>query len=519
MAGSPHNAKVKTLYLSGLEGMEAEVEASIFPGLPSFEVVGLGDSSIREAKERVRASIRSCGFTFPNQRLLVNISPAYLHKSGSSFDLAIAMAILLASDQVHSAYESVTIYGELSLTGNVKAVPGSVSRLLCLPKDDCSVCIVPRKDQEEASLLGVSVEGVDTLFGAISIVSGEERCGIPSFDDFPFSSDLPEPAADISSLRGQPSAARAILLSAAGFHNMLLFGSPGTGKSLSARILQGILPPLQKEEKIALLRVESALSVLSKENIASMERPFRYVHHTCTPSAMVGGGRSAVPGEISRALHGILFLDELPEFPAHVLDLLRVPIETGEMKVSRNNCTNIFPARFLLVGAMNPCRCGKSLENPSECTCTPSMISSYQGKVSGALLDRMDIFCALNHISEDSLLETMKGDFVPESRSIRARIQEVWQIQYERCREMGIPPCRNGECREGNLGEIFRLPQKEMEYAAMVAHQLKLSVRGLQRMVRLSRTIADLDESRDVRNEHIVEAVSFRLPAWGDKRG
>ena len=234
---------------------------------------------------------------------------------------------------------------------------------------------------------------------------------------------------------------------------------------------------------------------------------------------MVGGGRSAVPGEISRALHGILFLDELPEFPAHVLDLLRVPIETGEMKVSRNNCTNIFPARFLLVGAMNPCRCGKSLENPSECTCTPSMISSYQGKVSGALLDRMDIFCALNHISEDSLLETMKGDFVPESRSIRARIQEVWQIQYERCREMGIPPCRNGECREGNLGEIFRLPQKEMEYAAMVAHQLKLSVRGLQRMVRLSRTIADLDESRDVRNEHIVEAVSFRLPAWGDKRG
>ncbi|MBR5416668.1 MAG: YifB family Mg chelatase-like AAA ATPase [Clostridiales bacterium] len=514
---SPKNARVKTLYLQGLEGMVAEVEASIFPGLPSFEVVGLGDSSIREAKERVRASIRSCGFIFPNQRLLVNISPAYLHKSGSSFDLAIAMAILLATGQVEQQVRDVVIYGELSLTGDVRPVPGSVSRLLCLENENEKTCIVPRKDMDEAYLLGVKVRGVETLMEAISVV-----CGYTNEDEidpsYELDEDLPEPSVDISTLRGQPAALRAITLAAAGFHNMLLVGSPGTGKSLSARILQGILPPLTKEEKIDLLRVESSLTVLPKESISSMERPFRYVHHTCTPSAMVGGGRNAVPGEISRALNGILFLDELPEFSPKVLDLLRVPIETGEMKVSRNNCTNVFPARFMLIGAMNPCRCGKCLESPSECTCSPSMITSYQGKVSGALLDRMDIYCPLNRISEDSLLETMKGDYSPESLKWRNRVEEVWDRQFERCKDAGIAAVRNGECRENNLGELFRLGQKEMEYAAMVAHQMQLSVRGLQRMVRLSRTIADMDDERDVKTEHIVEAVSFRLPNWGEKK-
>ncbi len=510
------NARVKTLYLQGLEGMEAEVEASIFPGLPSFEVVGLGDSSIREAKERVRASIRSCGFTFPNQRLLVNISPAYLHKSGSSFDLAIAMAILLASGQITEGRKKIVIYGELSLVGEVRAVPGSISRLLCLEKDKETTCIIPEKDLDEARLLGVDAIGVNSLMQAVSVVSGILEMAEISHT-FISEQTLPEPSVDISSLRGQPEAIRAVTLAAAGFHNVLLVGSPGTGKSLSARILQGILPPLTKSEKIELLRVESALSVLTKENISSRERPFRYVHHTCTPSAMVGGGRNAIPGEISRALNGILFLDEMPEFSPQVLDLLRVPIETGEMKVSRNNSTNIFPARFMLVGAMNPCRCGKCIDSPSECTCSPSMISSYQRKVSGALLDRMDIYCYLSHISEKSLLETMKGDFTPESVLWRERIESIWERQYERCKEAGIKPVRNGECREGNLGEIFRLGEKEMGYAAMIAHRLQLSVRGLQRMVRLSRTIADMDEEKDVKCEHIIEAVSFRLPKWGER--
>ncbi|MBR3032803.1 MAG: YifB family Mg chelatase-like AAA ATPase [Clostridiales bacterium] len=517
-AVSSHNASVRTLYLQGLEGMVAEVEASIFPGLPSFEVVGLGDSSIREAKERVRASIRSCGFTFPNQRLLVNISPAYLHKSGSSFDLAIAMAILLASGQVNNTKGNIVIYGELSLTGEVRPVPGTISRLLALEDFSKITCIVPTKDCEEASLLGVQVVGVDTLKDAISVISYDDLLSGSVSPFIPLHEVIPEPKTDISALRGQPEALRAITLAAAGFHNLLLVGSPGTGKSLSARILQGILPPLTRKEKIDLLRVESALSVLSKESILSRERPFRYVHHTCTPSAMVGGGRNAVPGEISRALNGILFLDELPEFSPKVLDLLRVPIETGEMKVSRNNCTNLYPARFMLVAAMNPCRCGKCLDSPSECTCSPTMISSYQGKVSGALLDRMDIFCTLSHISEESLLETMKGDFTPESVTWRERIEEIWEIQYQRCKESGVGPVRNGECREGNLGELFRFGTNEMEYAAMVAHQLQLSVRGLQRMVRLARTIADMDGDRDVKKDHIIEAVSFRLPKWGEKK-
>ncbi len=513
-----HNAKVRTLYLSGLEGQVAEVEASIFQGLPSFEVVGLGDSSIREAKERVRASIRSCGFEFPKQRLLVNISPAYLHKSGSSFDLAIAMAILLASGQVDSGDSELTIYGELSLTGQVRAVPGSLSRMLCLGDSWQGLCIVPSADEEAANLLGVSVQGVENLLEAIEVVRGGRKSRNNKKAVIQ-PEPLPIPSEDIATLRGQPTAARALILAASGFHNVLLVGSPGTGKSLSARILQGLLPPLQLEEKIELLRVESALSVLSEEDIRSRARPFRSVHHHCTPSAMVGGGRSAQPGEISRALHGVLFLDELPEFSPHVLDLLRVPIETGQITISRLNGNQTFPAQFMLVGAMNPCRCGKWLESPSACTCTSSMISSYQGRISGALLDRMDIYCTLGHISESSLLETMRSECEMESMKWRNRIYDLWQIQYERCDEAGIPRCRNGECRANGLGEVFRIGNKEMEYAAMAAHQLKLSVRGLQRMIRLSRTIADLDESRDVKTEHIVEAMSFRLPQWTERRG
>lgn len=512
-----HNAKVRTLYLSGLEGQVAEVEASIFQGLPSFEVVGLGDSSIREAKERVRASIRSCGFEFPKQRLLVNISPAYLHKSGSSFDLAIAMAILLASGQVVGKCSNLIIYGELSLIGEVRAVPGSISRMLCLGDAWKGTCIVPSADREAASLLGVNVQGVDNLIEAIEAVEGRRVEYVEHESILP--APLSLPSEDLSTLRGQPTAARALILAASGFHNVLLVGSPGTGKSLSAKILQGLLPPLEHREKIELLRVESALSVLSEDNIRSRERPFRYVHHNCTPSAMVGGGRAAVPGEISRALHGVLFLDELPEFSPQVLDLLRVPIETGQITISRLNGNQTFPAQFMLVGAMNPCRCGKWLESPSSCTCTSSMIASYQGRISGALLDRMDIFCTLGHISESSLLETMRSEYELESLKWRDRIKELWQIQYERCDEAGIPRCRNGECRVNGLGEIFRIGSKEMEYAAMAAHQLKLSVRGLQRMIRLSRTIADLDASRDVKTEHIVEAMSFRLPKWTERRG
>ena len=517
MTQKPKNAKVKTVYLQGLEGCEAEVEVSIFQGLPNFEVVGLGDSSIRESKERVRASIRSCGYTFPNQRILVNISPAYLQKSGSSFDLPIALAILLASGQIESFYSDIVAYGELSLTGEVRPVPGSISRMLALSHIESSIILIPLKDCQEAALLSVEVLGVTSLLDAISelitpFVSRDHKYPIYNLYPTYFMDELPEPKVDISCLRGQPSAERAIIIAAAGFHNMLFSGSPGTGKSLSAQIIQGILPPLSMQEKIELLRVESSLSVLNQYDLSSCERPFRYVHHTCTPSAMVGGGRNALPGEISRALHGILFLDELPEFPAKVLDLLRVPLESGEIEISRNCTSNIFPARFMLVAAMNPCRCGKCIEAPSECTCTPSMIRSYQAHISGALLDRMDIYCYMPRISEDAMVETIRAEQTSKSREWRKRIEEIWENQYLRCDEMGVKRVRNGECREASLAELFRIGKKESEYAALAANQMNLSVRGLQRLVRLSRTIADLESSKDVKCDHITEALSYRMP-------
>ena len=505
----PKNAKVKTVYLQGLEGCEAEVEVSIFQGLPSFEVVGLGDSSIKEAKERVRACIRACGYTFPKQRILVNISPAYLHKSGSSFDLPIALGILLASGQIYSIFSDIVAYGELSLTGEIKPVPGSISRMLALEHIKSDIVIIPSKDSEEASLLSVEAEGVSFLSDAIAHLEV-----VTPHNNRPVSviSELPDPAVDISCLRGQPSAGRAMILAAAGFHNLLFSGSPGTGKSLSAQIIQGLLPPLSLKEKIELLRVESSLSVLDTHDISSCERPFRYINPNCTPSALVGGGRNAIPGEISRALHGVLFLDELPEFSPKVLDLLRVPLESGEVEVSRNSVSNTFPAKCMLVAAMNPCRCGKCIESPSECTCTPSMIRNYQGRISGALLDRMDIYCYMSRISESAMMEAISSDDKKESKEWRKKINDVWQRQYRRCEDMGIEKVRNGECREQNLTELFRLGKKESEYAAMVANKMKLSVRGLRRLVRLSRTIADLDLSLDVKCEHIMEALTYRIP-------
>ena len=487
------------------------MEVSIFQGLPGFEVVGLGDSSIRESKERVRASIRSCGFTFPNQRLLVNISPAYLHKSGSSFDLPIALAILMASGQLTSIYENVMAYGELSLTGEIRPVPGSISRMLLLSESKRDILLIPKKDMQEASLLSVTAEGVDSLADAIAHLKQPFDSISESFE---LDQDIPSPKVDISCLSGQPKAEKAIVLAAAGFHNLLFSGPPGTGKSLSAQIIAGILPPLTREEKIELLRVESALSVLDSRDLSSCLRPFRYVHHTCTPSAMVGGGRYAVPGEISRALHGVLFLDELPEFSPKVLDMLRVPLETGEVEISRNCRTSVFPARFMLVAAMNPCRCGKRIESPAECTCSASMVRSYQGRISGALLDRMDIYCYMPRISEAAMMDAIYSESGSDSLRWRDRISEVWERQFRRCDEFGIPRVKNGECQEANLAELFRIGSKESEFAASAAHQLKLSVRGLRRLVRLSRTIADLQDREDVRCEHITEALAYRMPQW-----
>lgn len=528
-------AKMSTSFLYGIEGFLAEIEVSICAGLPTFEIVGLCDPSIRESKERVRASIRYAGYEFPTGRITVGLSPAYMHKSGSSFDLPLALCILLASGQIRNSLKGrIFAYGELTLTGEVRDVPGSIPRLVCTKDTDIAHIIVPARNVREAAIMEIAARGAGTLKSAVRYIEGHKEDNDP--DCLPgkascacadsFISSIPglltpEPHAgvlseallesiDFSLLRGQEKTGRAILLAASGFHNILLTGSPGSGKTTAARILQGIMPPLTASEKLELLKLRSASRVLLDEDLSLDQRPFRFVHHTCTSAAMAGGGTNPTPGELSLSLHGILFLDEMAEFSPRVLDLLRQPMEENSILISRAGMKVRFPAQFLLVGAMNPCRCGRLLEDALKCTCTELQRKQYANRISGPLMDRIDLFSELYRIDSTALLESVQGSSLHLSPLLKEQVDACWERQYRRCDEAGQPRVLNGSNRTHQIMDFFRISQKSAEFAVQSADKLRISARGLNRMLRVSRTIADLEGEEDVMISHISEAMQFR---------
>ncbi len=515
-------SSISTCFLFGIDAVLADIEVSITSGLPNFDIVGLCDPSIRESKERVRAAIRYAGYEFPTGRITVGLSPAYMHKSGSSFDLPLALCILIASGQIHCVLKGrIFAYGELTLTGMVREVPGSIPRLACTQDTNISHVIVPGRNVREASLLQMKAYGVSSLQDAIQYAEG--RSGdkaVDLLDDFADSSglnrfELPsekfvvEPI-DFSFLRGQEKTGRALLLAASGFHNILLTGSPGSGKTTAARILQGILPPLSPDEKLELLKLQSASRILFDEDLRLKQRPFRYVHHTCTPAAMAGGGTNPTPGELSLSLHGVLFLDEMAEFSPRVLDLLRQPMEDNSILISRAGTKIRFPTQFLLVGAMNPCRCGKLLEDPRGCTCNEWQRRQYANHISGPLLDRIDLFSELYRVEKHALMESVEGANLHLSAALSEQVAACWDRQYRRCDVDGQPRVLNGMNRSLQIMDAFRISRTAVDFAVQSAEKLHVTARGLNRMLRVARTVADLEGEVDVTVSHVAEAIHFR---------
>lgn len=509
-------AKVPGGAVLGIEGYPISVEVDVSAGLPSFEVVGLPDAAIREARERVRAALRNSGFEFPLRRITVNLAPATIRKEGACLDLPIAVGILAATGELDASLVGGYVYsGELSLDGQIRRVRGVLSMALAAKAAGFPGMMVARENEGEAALVdGLDVYGVGTLSEAVGHLSGAARvaraartAALPP-DDSPC--DL-----DFSEVVGQDHARRALEIAAAGGHNMLMVGPPGSGKTMLARRLPGILPPMTWEEALEVTRVHSAAGLLPAGASIVATRPFRSPHHTISAAGLVGGGRLPRPGEISLAHRGVLFLDEVPEFASDALEALRQPLEDGFVTISRTGGAATFPARFVLLAAANLCPCGKRGSGPGsgsgECACTPAAIQKYLARLSGPLLDRIDLHIEVGRVA---VADLEKGRGRETSLDIRRRVVRAREIQRERFR--GIPIHSNGEMGARELRAFCELARDARTLLYAACARLGLSARGYSRILRVARTIADLEESPTVMAGHVAEAVSYRAVAYRD---
>jgi magnesium chelatase family protein len=502
-------ARAFTVAFEGVEARIVEVQCALAPGIPSFAVVGLPDKAVSEAKERVRAALSAMSIALPSKRITINLSPADLPKEGSHFDLPIAIALLAALEIIpKDAVEGVVALGELSLDGRLVPVIGALPAAMAAAQED-RILLCPRACGAEAAWVGATqVLGAETLDQVVRHFTGQTPLTPSEAGEIAARIHL----RDMRDVKGQERAKRALEIAAAGRHHVLMVGSPGSGKSMLAARLPGILPPLSAVEALETSMIHSLAGLLSEGGI-SRERPFCEPHHTASMAAIVGGGRGAKPGQISLAHNGVLFMDEFPEFPRPVLETLRQPIETGEVVVARANAHIRYPCRFLLVAAANPCKCGYLADPARACAKVPICGEDYLGRISGPMMDRFDLRVEVPPVAYTDLDLPSTGD---TSAVIAARVQAARVIQTKRF--ASADGVRVNAEAEGALLETVATPDDEgRALLARVAERFGLSARGYHRVLRVARTIADLDQSAEVRKPHIAEAVSFRL-AIGTKQ-
>lgn len=496
-------ARTYTVAFEGIDARIVEVQCAVAPGMPAFAVVGLPDKAVSEARDRVRAALGALAVALPSKRITINLSPADLPKEGSHFDLPIALALLAAIDILpRDEVEATVALGELSLDGRLVPVAGALPAAMAAAGEDKAL-LCPRASGPEAAWVGATpVYGAATLAEALGHFTGQS----PLSPARPGEVTRDAGARDLRDVKGQERAKRALEIAAAGRHHLLMVGTPGSGKSMLAARMPGILPPLTAVEALETSMIHS-LSGLLDEGGISRARPFREPHHTASMAAIVGGGRGAKPGEISLAHNGVLFLDEFPEFPRAVLETLRQPIETGEVVVARANAHVRYPCRFLLVAAANPCKCGYLTDPNRACGKAPLCGDDYLGRISGPLMDRIDLRVEVPPVAYTDLDLPDGGE---SSASVAERVALARDAQTARF--AGHPEARVNADAEGRLLEEVAAPDAEgRALLATVAERFGLSARGYHRVLRVARTIADLAGSEDVRKPHVAEAVSFRL--------
>lgn len=496
--------------LIGLDGEPVEVQVDFNPraAIPAFNIVGLPDSAVRESRERVRAAIKNSGLQFPNKVYVVNLSPADLPKQGPSYDLAIAVGVLASTDQVPlDALTGALFVGELSLDGRVRHIKGVLAMAYAAQHHGYKVIYVPAEDAPQAALVeGLTVIPLETLGQLVEHLYGLNR--ITPFTNGPQATDEANSfdGVDFADVKGQELVKRALEIAAAGNHNVRLVGSPGVGKSLLARAMPGILPALTFEEALEVTRVYSVADMLSSGAALLRQRPFRGPHHTISQAGLVGGGSVPKPGEVSLSHLGVLFLDEINEFPARVLEVMRQPIEDRFVTISRARGTLTFPANFMLIAAHNPCPCGYYGDNVRACTCSPTMIQRYQAKLSGPLLDRIDIHVDVPRVDYDKLMDSKRGE---SSGAVRERVERARQLQ--RNRFIDYPHIfANGDMGAGEIQDHCVLSDDASQLLNLTVRRMQLSARSYHRVLKLSRTIADLAQSERVEVPHVAEAIQYR---------